>query len=123
MHYLSIKEVIYLHERTILNHGGKEGVRDMGLLSSALLRPQSGYYNSLSEQAAALLQSLCMNHCFVDGNKRIALLASVVFIKMNGYNFKASNSEFVTFIIDQVITSKVDLDIITNFFEKHLIKK
>jgi len=107
----------------ILTHGGKEGVRDMGLLSSVLLRPQSGYYNSLSEQAAALLHSLCMNHCFLDGNKRIALLASVVFIKINGYNFNASNAKFVKFIIDQVITSKVDLNVITNFFEKHMIKK
>lgn len=95
----------------------------MGLLSSSLLRPQSGYYNSLSEQAAALLQSLCMNHCFVDGNKRIALLASVVFIKMNGYNFKASNSEFVKFIIEDVITSKAELSHITNFFEKYMSKK
>ena len=64
-----------------------------------------------------------MNHCFVDGNKRIALLASIVFIKINGYNFKASNTEFVTFIINQVITSKVELDVITKFFEMNMIKK
>ena len=107
--YLSITEVLELHEMTIQRHGGKAGVRDMGLLESAILRCQSGYYATLAEQGASLLHSLCMNHCFVDGNKRVALLAAVVFFKMNGYNLKVSNNEMVSFIVNDIIISKMEM--------------
>lgn len=107
--FLSLEEVLALQERTIKVHGGKSGVRDMGLLESAILRCQSGYYSSLSEQAATLMQSLCMNHCFFDGNKRVALLATVVFLKMNGFNLTCSNAEVVAFIIERVIKEKYEI--------------
>lgn len=107
--FLSIDEVLSLHERTIELHGGKSGIRDMGLLESAILRCQSGYYYSLSEQAATLMQSLCMNHCFIDGNKRVALLATVTFLKMNGFNLKCGNKEIVDFIITKVIEKNYEV--------------
>lgn len=107
--YLSISEVLELHKMTIQKHGGKAGVRDMGLLESAILRCQSGYYETLVEQGASLLHSLCMNHCIVDGNKRVALLAAVVFFKMNGYNLKVSNKEMVSFIVNDIIISKMEM--------------
>jgi death-on-curing protein len=66
------------------NYAGAAGVRDRGLVESALARARSGYYGSLSEQAAALLQSFAMNHGFVDGNKRVAWASSLVFLRMNG---------------------------------------
>jgi death-on-curing protein len=119
--YLSIHEVLELHSRTIDIHGGKEGVRDMGLLESALLRCQSGYYTSLSEQGASLLESLCMNHCFMDGNKRVALLATIIFFKLNGYNIKSSNKQIVSFIIKKVIVKKIGFEEISKWFEARLV--
>jgi len=113
--FLSVEEILNLHQRTIKVHGGKSGVRDMGLLESAVLRCQSGYYNTLSEQAATLLHSLCMNHCFLDGNKRVGLLAMVVFLKMNGYNLKCKNKTIVDFIIKKVIIEKIDVSEIANW--------
>lgn len=86
--YLSIEEITVLQSRTINVHDGKTGIRDMGLLESAMFRCQSGYYNSLSQQGASILQGLCMNHCFIDGNKRVALLATVIFFKINGHELK-----------------------------------
>ena len=61
------------------------GIRDMGALASAMMRPQIGYYDSIVEEAAALLESLAMNHPFVDGNKRTALGAVDTFLRMNGH--------------------------------------
>lgn len=118
--YLSMDEVLELHTRTIDYHGGKSGVRDLGLLESALLRCQSGYYLSLSEQGASLLQSLCMNHCFMDGNKRVALLATVIFFKINGYRLKVSNKQIVSFIVGRVIVKKIEIKEITKWIETRL---
>jgi len=67
--FLSLDEVLEIHERVIDAYGGAGGVRDLGLLESALYRPQSGYYEDLVTMAAALFESLLMNHPFVDGNK------------------------------------------------------
>lgn len=121
--FLTIDEVLNLHERTIKIHGGKSGVRDMGLLESAILRCQSGYYNSLSEQAASLMQSLCMNHCFIDGNKRVALLATVVFLKMNGYNLKCGNKAVVNFIIKKVIKENYNVSLIAKWIAAKIEKR
>ncbi|MCB0414902.1 MAG: type II toxin-antitoxin system death-on-curing family toxin [Bdellovibrionales bacterium] len=121
--FLSVEEILSLHKRTISLHGGKQGVRDLGLLESAVYRCQSGYYNSLSEQAASLMQSLCMNHCFVDGNKRVALLATIVFLKMNGYNLKCRNKTIVNFIITQVIIEKADIKGIAKWISTKLLKR
>ncbi len=120
--FLTIDEVINLHERTIKVHGGKSGIRDMGLLESAILRCQSGYYNSLGEQADSIMQSLCMNHCFIDGNKRVALLATVVFLKMNGYNLKCRNKTVVDFIIKKVITENYDVSQIAKWIASKIEK-
>jgi len=120
--YLSISEVLELHEMTIEKHGGKSGVRDMGLLESALLRSQSGYYSSLAEQGASLLQSLCMNHCFVDANKRITLLSTIIFFKMNGYTLKVSSKEIVSFIVNDIIISKIEMNQISDWLSEKLNK-
>lgn len=116
--FLSVEEILNLHERTIEKHGGKPGVRDLGLLESVVYRCQSGYYNSLSEQAASLMQSLCMNYCVIDGNKRVALLATVVFLKMNGYNLKCRNKTIVKFIVEDVIVKKADVTHIAKWLSK-----
>ena len=77
-----------MHERLIEAFGGPKGIRDRGLLDSALYRPRSGYYENLLSMAAALFESLLMNHPFVDGNKRVAFFATDVFLRLNGWCFE-----------------------------------
>ena len=85
--HLTLDEVLEIHRRLIEVFGGPEGVRDRGLLESALFRPRTGYYDDLVEMAAALFESLLMNHCFIDGNKRVAFFATDVFLRLNGWKF------------------------------------
>lgn len=82
--YLSIEEVLFIHRGCMERAGVIAGIRDYGLLESAIFRPQCGYYPTLVKQAAALLESLLMNHPFVDGNKRTAFAAVDIFLKNNG---------------------------------------
>lgn len=119
--YPTLAETLELHVHLIERFGGKEGVRDMGLLESALMRPQTGYYNSLSLQAAALLQSFTQqNHAFIDGNTRVAFATSAIFLRMNGYRLKVDSDNGESFIIDRVIKNKADLDEIASWLEKHM---
>jgi len=83
--YLSTNEALLIHKVLLRKYGGADGVRDPGLLEAALFRPQTGYYEDIIQEAAALLESLAINHCFIDGNKRIAVGATVVFLKINGF--------------------------------------
>ena len=77
--YLTVVEVLAMHRDQIERYGGSHGVRDPGLLESALYRPQSSYYADLIEQAAALWESLAQNHAFIDGNKRTAFAPRILF--------------------------------------------
>ena len=81
--YLSLDEAIAIHERLIQKFGGAAGIRDKGLLESALFRPQTGYYEDLAQMAAALFESLISNHAFVDGNKRMAFFCCDIFLRLN----------------------------------------
>lgn len=85
--YLTLAEVLAIHEELIDLYGGAYGVRDMGAVESALFRPQTGYYADIITEAAALLESLAVNHPFIDGNKRIAFAVTDVFLRLNGYVF------------------------------------
>ena len=82
--FLTIEEVIAIHDDLIAKFGGSAGLRDMGALESALLRPQMGYYEGLLEEAAALMESLANNHPFMDGNKRVAFAVTDTFLRLNG---------------------------------------
>ena len=82
--FLTIEEVIAIHDDLIAQFGGSAGLRDMGALESALLRPQMGYYEGLLEEAAALMESLANNHPFMDGNKRVAFAVTDTFLRLNG---------------------------------------
>ena len=82
-----------MHFVLIQKYGGLSGVRDPGALEAALYRPQTGYYKDTIEQAAALMESLAINHPFVDGNKRIAFAATDVFLRINGYRLSRSPSQ------------------------------
>ena len=91
--YPTLREVVDIHDDQILQFGGEPGLRDAGALDSAIMRPQIGYYDGLIEEAAALLESLAMNHPFVDGNKRTAFASTEVFLRINGYFIECDSEE------------------------------
>ena len=80
----TLDEVLEMHEALIDTFGGAHGIRDLGALDSAILRPQMGYYDGLIEEAAAMMESLSNNHPFIDGNKRVAFFVTDDFLRMNG---------------------------------------
>ena len=100
--YLTIIEVLAIHHDQIKRYGGAHGVRDFGLLEAALYRPQTGYYEDVIEEAAALWESLAMNHPFVDGNKRVAAATMITFLAINGYAIKPDSREIYRFIIENL---------------------
>jgi len=97
--FLAHDELLEIHARLIERFGGESGIRDPGLLDSALFRPQTGYYRDLAEMGAALFESLIMNHPFVDGNKRVAFFATDVFFRLNGYKLVVTASEAHAYLI------------------------
>ena len=89
----TVETVIAIHEILIDQTGGAFGLRDAGALESALMRPQIGYYDSIIEEAAALMESLATNHPFVDGNKRIAFAVVDTFLRMNNHYINCDSRE------------------------------
>jgi death on curing protein len=118
--YPTLIETLELHVRLIESFGGKAGVRDMGLLESALMRPQTGYYKSLSLQAAALLQSLTQNYAFIEGNKRVAFATTAILLRMNGYRLKVDADNGESFLIERVIKNKAEISEIADWLEKYM---
>ena len=110
VHFLSLDEVLAIHQRVIDVFGGADGVRDLGLVESALYRPQSGYYEDLTAMAAALFESLIMNHPFVDGNKRVAFFATDVFLRLNGWWLKVNASEACSLLTELLETGQCDFE-------------
>ncbi len=96
--YLTLDDVLWIHEEQIRIFGGAKGVRDEGLILSALLRPQTGYYSDVIEEAAALWESLAMNHGFIDGNKRVAFAGTIIFLQINGVEPIGTEEEWIEFI-------------------------
>jgi death-on-curing protein len=86
--YLTVADVLGMHTVLMQRYGGAPGVRDPGALEAALFRPQTGYYDDIVAEAAALLESLAINHPFVDGNKRIAFAAADVFLRIDGWRLQ-----------------------------------
>ncbi len=86
--YLTVADVLGLHTVLMQRYGGGLGVRDPGALEAALFRPQTGYYEDIVAEAAALMESLAINHPFIDGNKRIAFAAVDVFLRINGWRLQ-----------------------------------
>src|SRR4029077_14923693 len=96
--YLTVAEVYRMQYRLIELFGGIHGVRDKGAVEAAVFRPQTGYYNSLQEEAAALMESLGNTHGFLDGNKRIAFTAADVFLRRNGFYIEVGSGAGYDFI-------------------------
>ena len=89
----TIQEILAVHQDQIEQFGGSHGLRDMGALESALFRPQIGYYDGIVEEAAALMESLAMNHPFIDVNKRVAFFVTAAFLMQNGYFIDCDSRE------------------------------
>lgn len=120
--FLSLDEAIAIHERLIERFGGRPGIRDKGLLESALFRPQTGYYEDLAQMAAALFESLITNHAFVDGNKRIAFFACDVFLRLNGWKIDVDADSGFKFIVGSLETGKCDYEHVLPWIRKHLVQ-
>ena len=111
--YISTADALFFHQQLIEGYGGATGIRDAGALESALHRPQTGYYDTIIHEAAALLESLVQNHPFVDSNKRVAFAVVDVFLRINGYTVtgdsKTIYNQFIQFLEKQ------------NFAMEHLV--
>jgi len=108
--YIRVDDILAIHTDQIERYGGGQGIRDPGLLEAALFRPQTGYYPTLIEEAAALWESLSQNHPFVDGNKRTAFAATYVFLVINGLDITATDDEAQDFVLGLYETSSVTFD-------------
>jgi len=117
----TLEEILHLHGLLIDRFGGELGVRDLGLVESALHRPRSGYYATLADQAAALLQSLALNHGFVDGNKRVAFATCAVFLRVNGYRLRVDAVEAEQFLVDRVIVNRAEFGEIAAWLERIMV--
>lgn len=100
--YLTLKEIEHIHFTAIILTGGTDGVRDQKGLESAVYRPQSGYYEDVVEEAAALMESLVMNHPFLDANKRTGYVAADAFLRANGYRIAQRAQDAERFILQNM---------------------
>lgn len=118
--YLTVQEVLFIHARLIETTGGEHGVRDLGLLESAVARPQATFageslYPDLFQKAAALMQSLVQNHPFVDGNKRTGVTAAALFLQRNGRSLQTTHTELERFTL-MVTNERPSLATIATWF-------
>jgi death-on-curing protein len=97
--FLTKADILAIHQEQIERFGGASGLRDEGALEAAIFRPQSGYYNDLIEEAAALWESLSQNHAFVDGNKRTAFDSLDTFLAINDARLTAPPEKTIEFVI------------------------
>jgi len=123
---ISVKEAEEIHKILIDNFGGSHGLRDLGSLESALTRPFQSFeseelYPTVILKAAALLESLLINHPFIDGNKRVGYTLLRLFLLSNGLDINASQENKYEFIIN-VTTGKTDFNGITEWLTSHTFK-
>jgi death-on-curing protein len=123
MRYLTPEQVLFVHARLIAETGGEHGVRDLGLLQSAIARPQAIFdgkelYPDIYHKSAALLESLVNNHPFVDGNKRTGITAAAMFLRINSYSLTASNQEVESFVLS-VASGGQTYDSILEWLQTH----
>lgn len=111
-----------MHERLVEKFGGPAGVRDAGLLESALYRPRTGHYPDLAEIATALLESLLTNRPFVDGNKRVAFFATDVFSRLNGWKLEVDADKAHRFLIGLLESGTCDYDHLLPWVRRSLAK-
>jgi len=123
--YLTAEDVLGFHESLVARFGGKAGIRDQNLLESAIARPQTGYYSDLIEEAAALWESLSQNHPFLDGNKRTAVTATAVFLRINGFGYKllVTDAESYAWMHERYETGTMKKDRIEPWIRRHVYRE
>lgn len=124
--FLKTEQVLFIHDQMIKRFSGSLGVRDLGLVESAVARPKSTFggeylYQTIFNKAAALLQSLLKNHPFVDGNKRTALTSAGLFLKKNGYKLINSHKQEVEFAV-RVDNGNLTIEQISKWLKIHSVK-
>jgi death-on-curing protein len=122
--FLTVDTVLVIHQRMVAEFGGDAGIRDRGLLESAVAMPRQQFggsylHEGIAEQAAAYLFHICRNHPFVDGNKRTAVATAEFLILLNDARLNASNDELVDVTLG-VADGSIDKDGVTAFFEEHV---
>ena len=120
--FLELEDVLRIHQRLVEKFGGTSGVRDLGLLESALSQPQATFSGRLLhatvwEQAAAYLFHLAMNHPFVDGNKRTAFAVMDAFLRLNGFVLNLTQAQKYEFVI-QVVKRKLSKEALATYLEQ-----
>jgi death on curing protein len=121
--FLSLEQIISIHQNQLELYGGESGIRDLGLLQSALAMPASGFgdqyfHADLFEMAAAYLFHLVKNHPFVDGNKRAGFVASYVFLRLNGIIVTASEKSYEKITLETA-EGKIGKPELAEFFRKN----
>ena len=116
----TLDEVLDIHDDQLLQFGGEPGLRDPGALESALMRPQIGYYDGIIEEAAALMESLAMNHPFVDGNKRVAFFATDTFLRANGYYIDCDSQTAYDYFMRLFDANSFRFDQLRAWLEEHV---
>lgn len=121
--FLSLEQVLTIHDDQIDRYGGSHGWRDLGLLISAVHRPEATFggqnlYPTLFEKAASLIHSLLLNHAFIDGNKRTAMASGAVFLELNGYTLSVSQQEFYS-VGHKIEEKKMSFEQIVSWLKKH----
>jgi death-on-curing family protein len=119
--YLTVAEIYQMQHRLIEMFGGLHGVRDKGAVEAAVFRPQIGYYISLQEEAAALMESLGNNHGFLDGNKRIAFTAADVFLRRNGSYIAVGAGDAYEFITGSMERHEFRFVQILDWIRRHIM--
>ena len=119
--YLTVAETAEIHRLMIERFGGSHGMRDLGALESALFRPQSGYYDDLIAEACALLESLAINHPFIDGNKRVAYGAMEIFLLINGMRVEATQQQIYRFMMRLFEANRFELAELEKWFRPRII--
>jgi death-on-curing protein len=119
--YLTTADALFFHQLLIERYGGAAGIRDAGALESALHRPQTGYYDDLMQEAAALLESLVQNHPFVDGNKRVAFAIVDVFLRINGYTIVASSAAIYEYLMTLFDQRAFDMEHLVPWLQKNVV--
>ena len=120
---LALGEVIEIHRDQIERYGGNPGIRDLGLLQSAMAMPAAGFggrclYTDLFEMAAAYLFHTTQNHPFIDGNKRTGAVASLIFLSLNDVEIEADEEEFERIVLG-VAQGNIDKASVAEFFRKN----
>lgn len=121
--YLTVNEIVSIHDHYVKKFGGSLGIRDDGLLESAVFRCQTSFsgndlYETIFDKAAAIFHSMIFDHPFIDGNKRAAMMSAISLLVRNGYDFKETDAELEAFPL-AVEKTRPEISEIASWFKKH----